>query len=143
MFLINKDQYYDVNTQAIHNAKDTVSSLLTRGIVQSGKAIALGKVVINKKGNNARGKQRVDLMLLDEKAQGEAIPILEVHNDEVLCQHGSTISKLNSEQLYYVQSRGINPADAQKLITRGFLGELLTHLPENTQARAQEILEGK
>lgn len=139
----NKTQQFDVLTEAIHEAQGTSSTLLSRGVVENGKAIAQGKVVIGKKGSQAQGKQRVDLLLLDEKAQGEAIPILEVHNDDVTCQHGSTISRINAEQLYYVQSRGIALAQARKLITKGFLGELLIDVPQAILTEMQEILEGK
>ncbi len=136
-------QQFDVLTQAIHAAKSTVSLLRSRGVVESGKAITQGKVVINKKGSKAQSIQRADLLLIDEKAQGEAIPILEVHNDNVTCQHGSTISKINTEQLFYLQSRGISKEDANKLITKGFLGELLANVPELIEPEVYAILEGK
>jgi len=59
--------------------------------------------------------------LLNEGARADAIPNLEIQTDEVKCSHAATVSSIPEEQLFYLQSRGLNLQTAQDLIVSGFL----------------------
>ena len=69
-------------------------------------------------------------LLLSRRCRADSIPELEIHNDEVQCSHGATSAPVDPEQLFYLQARGIEPAQARELIVRGFFETVLQKLPD-------------
>ncbi|HIJ11089.1 TPA: SufD family Fe-S cluster assembly protein [Candidatus Woesearchaeota archaeon] len=119
------------HTTAEHDIKSAVkvdgtnakAQLVARGVVENNaKGLFLGSVNIGKDAAGGIGHQKADVLLLGDNAIGEAVPILEVENDDVVCSHGATISKIDDEMLLYVMSRGVSLEDAKKVIVNGFLG---------------------
>jgi Fe-S cluster assembly protein SufD len=82
-----------------------------------------------------RAAQRTDAvqlsrsLLLSDRARIDTKPQLEIVADDVKCAHGATVSRLQSEELFYLQSRGIAAANASRLLLRGYCGEVLRELP--------------
>jgi len=106
----------------IHDVMRTVSRINTRGIV--GKAqnvLSHAKIVIPKHGLLSDSFVSQHFLLLDESAQAEAIPSLEIEADEVKASHAATISPLDPEKIFYLTSRGVSESEAKKLIIQGFL----------------------
>ena len=67
-------------------------------------------------------------LLLSPNAKINSIPILEIHEDDVKCTHGSTTGQIDEEAIFYLQTRGINRNDAIELIVRGFTDEILNKI---------------
>ena len=65
-------------------------------------------------------------LVLDQNARSDSIPGLEILNNDVRCTHGSTVGKIDQEQLFYLLSRGISREDAEKLIIQGFFDEVFS-----------------
>jgi Fe-S cluster assembly protein SufD len=112
--------FYDTHQK--HNFSHTVSDLLFKGVL--GKdvySIWKGNIFVAKGTNGANGYQANNILLVDESAKAESIPGLEILTDDVRCSHGVTMGNIDKNQMFYLQCRGINKQDAEKLIVDGFL----------------------
>ncbi len=106
----------------IHDAVRTVSRVNTRGVVGKAQSTAShAKVIIPKHGQLSDSFVSQHFLLLDESAQAEAIPSLEIEADEVKASHAATVSPLDVEKLFYMMSKGIAKKEARKMIIEGFL----------------------
>ncbi len=122
---------YDINIESFHQAAATKSIMKAKGVLEgSAKATYRGTIRIGKNAPDSVGEQRSDALLLGENAHCDALPILEVENDDVVCSHGSTIGPIDEEQLYYLQSRGIDARAARQIIIAGFLEPIVKEIPE-------------
>ena len=123
-------QTLDFRTYQDHVAPDTTSNLLYKGVV-AGKSrsvyTGLIRVRPDARGTNAFQTNR-NLKLSDE-AWAESVPNLEIENNEVRCSHASTVSPVDEEQRFYLESRGVPTAEAERLIVAGFLDEVLQAVP--------------
>jgi len=97
-----------------------------------------GTIRVEKNAINCQGHQRSDMLLVGEEARCNAIPILEVENDDVSCSHGTTMGQVDEEQLYYLLSRGLDEHIARKLLVLGFIEPILQKI-SNEKVR-EEIM---
>lgn len=100
-----------------------------------------GVITIEKGAHHTEAYQKNKNLILSEKATVDSVPQLFIYNDEVKCAHGSSTSTLDPEQYMYLQSRGIGLADAENMITRGFMAHAVEWIenPE-TLARVKSVL---
>jgi Fe-S cluster assembly protein SufD len=98
-------------------SRQTVRSVL------NGKAVGsyLGKVEVARGAQQTDAEQSVKAMLLDRGATANAKPELEIFADDVKCAHGATVGELDAMQLFYAESRGLDPAGARALLLEGFV----------------------
>ena len=98
-------------------SRQTVRSVL------GGKAVGtyLGKIEVARGAQKTDAEQSVKAMLLDRGATANAKPELEIFADDVKCAHGATVGELDEIQLFYLQSRGLPPAEARALLLEGFV----------------------
>jgi len=91
--------------------------------VLNGKATGtyLGKVEVARGAQQTDAEQSVKAMLLDRGATANAKPELEIFADDVKCAHGATVGELDAMQLFYAESRGLDPAGARALLLEGFI----------------------
>jgi Fe-S cluster assembly protein SufD len=91
--------------------------------VLNGKATGsyLGKVEVARGAQQTDGEQSVKAMLLDRGATANCKPELEIFADDVKCAHGATIGELDPMQLFYAESRGLDPVGARALLLEGFV----------------------
>ena len=91
--------------------------------VLNGKAVGsyLGKVEVARGAQQTDGEQSVKAMLLDRGATANCKPELEIYADDVKCAHGASVGELDPMQLFYAQSRGLDPAGARALLLEGFI----------------------
>ena len=69
-------------------------------------------------------------LILDDQAEFNAKPELEIYADDVKCSHGSTSGSIDPEAIYYLKTRGIEQSIAKKLLINGFLNEIFENIPE-------------
>lgn len=114
------------NTQAIitnqlHKASFTESKVLVKSLLQNqAQAFYKGLIDIGKKANNSNSDQKNLNLVLDNSTKVCSIPALQVKNNNVKCSHGSAIGKLDKEQLWYLNSKGLEKRLAKKVIVEGF-----------------------
>ena len=85
-----------------------------------------GLVAIKPAASNSNGYQKSDVLILSEDAKANAIPKLEINNNEVKCSHGATISKVDKNKLFYLRSRGIPLEAATQMVVEGFLESVMS-----------------
>ncbi|MFL6732975.1 MAG: SufD family Fe-S cluster assembly protein [Sphingomicrobium sp.] len=98
-------------------SRQTIRSVL------NGKAVGsyLGKVEVARGAQQTDGEQSVKAMLLDRGATANCKPELEIFADDVKCAHGASVGELDAMQLFYAESRGLDPASARALLLEGFV----------------------
>ncbi len=79
-------------------------------------------------------------LLLSSRARADAIPELEIHNQEVSCSHGATIAPVEEDQLFYLESRGLDRGEALGLVVGGFLENTLARLPDEVRTMVESFV---
>ena len=118
------DQTVEIVTEVTHAKGNAVSSQVVRSVL-GGHATGtyLGRVAVARGANGTDGEQSIRAMLLDRTATANARPELEIYADDVKCAHGCAVGELDAQGLFYLQSRGLPPAEAKKLMLQAFLAE--------------------
>ncbi len=142
-FLSNKDKV-KVNVNIEHVAPDTNSDTLIKSVLTD-KAVGgfYGMVKIKKGAKNTDTYFREDALLLSDTAKAEAIPSLEIDENEVKAGHASTVGPVDEEQLFYLMSRGITRKEAKSHVVRGFLYPVSEKLPEKEKTTLANALQKK
>lgn len=121
LLLAGVGQHIDDHTVIRHAAAETISSENVRAIIgERGRGVFNGKVLVEPGCQRIDARQRNDNLLLGEHAEIDTKPELEIHANDVKCSHGSTVGELDAEQLFYLRARGLEPADARRLLTTAF-----------------------
>ncbi|HEY7466518.1 MAG TPA: Fe-S cluster assembly protein SufD [Dehalococcoidia bacterium] len=128
----NDKQHFDYVTLQDHIAPRTASDLLFKtALDDESSAVWTGTVRIQKGASASEANQTSRNLLLSEHAKAAPIPILEIEAYDVLrCSHGASAGPLDEDQLFYLESRGIPPAEAQTLLVDAFFREVIDRLPE-------------
>lgn len=115
-------QTLEVVTTVTHAEPNATSSQIVRSVL-AGTATGtyLGKVAVARDAQQTDSVQSVKAMLLDRSATANAKPELEIYADDVKCAHGCAIGELDPMGLFYLQARGIAPAEAKKLMLQAFV----------------------
>ena len=139
--ITNNMQQADTGTKMIHIGKNTSSKIISKGI-SAGKAnnTYRGLVNILPKAKNARNFTQCDSLLVGNKCGAHTVPYIESSNSDSMVEHEATTSKINEDQLFYCQQRGLNSEDAVGLIVNGFCKEVLQHLPMEFAVEAQKLV---
>jgi len=112
----------EIVTNVRHLEPNGRSRQVVRSVL-NGKAVGsyLGKVEVARGAQQTDGEQSVKAMLLDRGATANCKPELEIYADDVKCAHGASVGELDAMQLFYAQSRGLDPAGARALLLEGFI----------------------
>ncbi|WP_047150472.1 Fe-S cluster assembly protein SufD [Aneurinibacillus tyrosinisolvens] len=131
--------------RVVHIGSHTESTMLTRGVMKDEAVGIFNGITEMKKGaEKANGEQAENLLMMSEKARGDANPILLIDEDDVLAGHAASVGPVSPMQVFYLTSRGISRREAERLIVHGFLAPVLGNLPiEGMQKRLTSIIEGK
>ena len=123
-------QMHDMRTLQDHVAPRTTSNLLFKGVVQgTSHAVYSGLIHIGKEAAGVDAFQTNRNIKLSDGAWAESVPNLEIENNDVRCSHASAVGPVDEEQRFYLESRGVRPAAAERLIVLGFFEEVLDRLP--------------
>jgi Fe-S cluster assembly protein SufD len=130
-------QMLDFRTLQDHDAPNTRSDLLFKGAVEDhAHSVYSGLIRLRPAARKANADQTNRNLVLTEGAGAESIPNLEIEANDVHCSHASAVGPIDQDQLYYLESRGVRPADAERLIVLGFFDDVLERLPIPTLVRA-------
>ncbi len=139
------NQTQNFTTKVVHFGKHSEGWILKHG-VQKDSATSIfngiGKIEHGASKSNAQQSSRV--LMLDEKARGDANPILLIDEDDVMAGHAASVGRVDPVQLYYLMSRGIPKREAERLVIHGFLAPVVNELPiEGVKAQLVEVIERK
>lgn len=124
------EQMLDFRTLQDHDAPNTRSDLLFKGAVEdTARSVYSGLVHLRPSAKKANASQTNRNLVLTEGASAESIPNLQIEANDVRCSHASTVGPIDDEQLYYLESRGIPPEEAERLIVLGFFDDVFERLP--------------
>lgn len=139
--LTNGKMQADTGTKMIHLGKNTRSTIISKGIsADCSHNTYRGLVKMAPKAENARNYTQCDSMLVGNRCSANTFPYIEVGNASSQVEHEASTSKMNEEQLFYLQSRGIAREDAINLIVNGFCKEVIRELPLEFAVEAQKLL---
>ena len=140
------DQTLEIVTDLNHVAPDATSNQIVRSVL-GGRATGnyLGRIGIARDAQRIDAAQSVKAMLLARTATANAKPELEIYADDVKCAHGATVGELDRQALFYLESRGVPPAEAKALMLRAFIGTVFDTIAdeevrERVEAAAQAAL---
>ncbi|MFM8266937.1 MAG: SufB/SufD family protein [Ilumatobacteraceae bacterium] len=130
LYFADGEQMHDFRTLQDHIAPKTHSDLLFKGAVKDrAKSVYTGLIRIGEDARGAAAFQTNRNLTLSEGAWAESVPNLDIRNNDVRCSHASTVGPIDDEQRFYLESRGIEPQVAERLVVLGFFDEVLAALP--------------
>jgi Fe-S cluster assembly protein SufD len=123
-------QTLDFRTFQDHAAPDTTSDLLFKGALGgSSRSVYSGLIRVEKNARGTNAFQTNRNIKLSDDAWAESVPNLEILNNDVRCSHASAVGPVDEEQRFYLESRGVPRAEAERLIVTGFFEDILNELP--------------
>ena len=123
-------QHFDVSTAQEHTSPHTISDLLYRTVLKDRAQTAWGgNIYVYPSANHTDAYQKNDNLLLSERAHADTLPGLEIEAHEVRCTHGATAGRIDADQVFYLMSRGLPYAQAEKLIVDGFFQPVMERIP--------------
>ncbi|WP_096436755.1 Fe-S cluster assembly protein SufD [Alteribacter populi] len=158
-FLVGEGSYADTKTVSIgrgkqsqnfttlikHYGKHSDGQILKHAVMKdAASSIFNGISKIEKGATKSNGEQTERVLMLSEKARGDANPILLIDEDDVTAGHAASVGKIDPLQMFYLMSRGISKQEAERLIIHGFLGPVVNEIPiESVKEQLIEVIERK
>jgi Fe-S cluster assembly protein SufD len=142
--LVADGQHADLTMDASHAVPHTSSKPLFKSIARGrSTAVVQGRLVVQRDAQKTDAKLMSQGLMLSDEAQILVKPELEIYADDVVCGHGSTCGRLDEDALFYLMSRGVPKAEAETMLTRAFLAELLDPIAdEGLNAALTGVIEG-
>ena len=137
-----KISYY---TQQHHRQQGTHSDLLYKEVLRDdSRVVWRGMIKVDPAAQQTDGYQRSDALMLSNDARCDSIPGLEIEADDVRCTHGATTGRVDEEQIFYAQSRGISENEAMHMIVEGFFQQVYDRIPiEVVRETLSRTVQGK
>ncbi|GER80335.1 MAG: Fe-S cluster assembly protein SufD [Anaerolineae bacterium] len=141
-YFTDGNQHLDHDTQQNHYAPRTTSDLLFKGALKGkSRSVWQGMIYVAPGAQKTDGYQANRNIILSEEARADSIPGLEILADDVRCTHGATVGKLEQEPLFYLKSRGLPQAEAERLVVEGFFDPIMQRIPfEGVRERFQQAI---
>jgi Fe-S cluster assembly protein SufB len=142
--LTNHRMQADTGTKMIHIGKNTKSTIISKGIsADQSSNTYRGLVKILPSADGARNYSQCDSLLVKDQCSANTLPYIEVKNDTATVEHEASTSKISEDQLFYLQSRGMDTEGAVSLLINGFCKEVFKELPLEFSVEAVRLLEMK
>lgn len=144
MIAATDDQLFDQRSRQDHQAKRTFSDILCKNaLLDESRSIFAGLIRVEENAQLTDAYQTNRNLVIGSKAEANALPGLEILANDVKCSHGATTGKIDEEQLFYLQSRGIPREAARQLLTLGFFEEILAETPAELTDALRLLLRDK
>jgi Fe-S cluster assembly protein SufB len=135
-------QHQDAGGKIIHAAPRTSSSIFSKSISKDGgRATYRGLLEVANGATETRSKVVCDALLLDEDSRSDTYPTIRIDENDADVGHEATVSKIGDEQLFYLQSRGLDEAEASKMIVNGFIEPVTKELPMEYAVELNRLIE--
>ena len=129
LFVLGANQHVDNHTLIDHVSPNAESHELYKGVLDdNARGIFDGRIIVRPNAAKTISRQENRNLLLSESAIVDSKPTLEIHNDDVKCNHGSTIGQIDEEAMFYLRSRGIGEDEARSLLIYAFASEIVDRM---------------
>ena len=128
---LSKNKLHEIRTNTNHSYENTKSYQLIKSVIDdSSKSVYQGKIYVDSKAQKTDGYQLSKAVLLNEQAEFNAKPELEIYADDVKCSHGSASGSLDEDSIFYLMSRGLHKKTAKELLINGFLLDVVEKITD-------------
>jgi Fe-S cluster assembly protein SufB len=135
-------QHQDAGGKIVHVAPNTTSTIISKSISRGGGRTSYrGLLKVHEGAKNVKSTVRCDALLLDQDSRSDTYPVMEIDEEQVNIGHEATVSKVGDEQLFYLQSRGIDEVEATKMIVNGFVEPIVKELPMEYAIELNRLIE--
>ncbi|MCK4517295.1 SufD family Fe-S cluster assembly protein, partial [Candidatus Babeliales bacterium] len=122
-YLGDDESEFKLTTTQHHQASETESFLVIKGVLDNqAKLVSDNIIIVDKKLTGVLAKQENKNLMLNKNARVISIPKLKINSQKVSCSHGATVSPLDPDALFYLQSRGVGSCEAEQMLVEAFLG---------------------
>ena len=129
--LLSKNKHHEIRTKTNHLYENTKSYQLIKSVINdNSKSVYQGKIYVDSKAQKTDGYQLSKAVLLNEQAEFNAKPELEIYADDVKCSHGSASGSLDDNSIFYLMSRGLDQKTAKELLINGFLLDVVEKITD-------------
>ena len=129
---LGSEEHQEIKSSINHNFKNCQSYQKIKNVLNDqSKGVYQGKIFVKQEAQKTDAYQLSKALLLNDNAEFDAKPELEIYADDVKCSHGSTSGSIDENSIHYLKSRGIPEKEAYQMIINGFLSEILEKLPED------------
>ena len=140
IYFAREHQHIDNNILVEHAAPGSMSDQFYKGILNDrAHAVFAGKIVVRREAQKTNAYQANNNLLLSPDAEVDTKPELEIFADDVKCSHGATAGELDERELFYLRSRGLDPATARSVLTFAFAGAVLERFANPAVARQARV----
>ncbi len=137
-----RGQHQDAGAKAVHAAPYTTSVITSKSVSKDGgRASYRGLVRVYHGSKGVRSSVRCDALLLDADSRSDTYPTMEIDERDATITHEASVSKVSEEQLFYLQSRGIDEQEATKMIVNGFVEPVVKELPMEYAVELNRLIE--
>ena len=128
---MSKNKHHEIRTKTNHLYENTKSYQLIKSVIDdSSKSVYQGKIYVDSEAQKTDGYQLSKAVLLNEQAEFNAKPELEIYADDVKCSHGSASGSLDEDSIFYLMSRGLDKKTAKELLINGFLLDVVEKITD-------------
>ena len=128
---LGSEEHQEIKTSINHNFKNCQSYQKIKNVLNDqSTGVYQGKIFVKQEAQKTDAYQLSKALILDDQAEFNAKPELEIYADDVKCSHGSTSGSLDENAIYYLMTRGIELKVARKLLIDGFLNEIFENIPD-------------
>lgn len=133
LYLTRGEQLADHHMIVEHAQANCASHEYFNGILDDkSKGVFHGRILVREVAQKTDAKQTNKNLLLSDNATADTKPQLEIYADDVKCTHGATIGQLNKESIFYLQTRGIGPEAARRMLVHAFAGEIIERIQQES-----------
>ena len=133
---LKKDEHQEIKTRINHLAPNCKSNQKVKNVLSSEcKGVYQGKIYVKDIAQKTDAYQLSKALLLDDKAEFNSKPELEIYADDVKCSHGSSSGTIDQDSLHYLMTRGLNRNDSTKLLIKGFLNDVIEFIKSPTMKK--------
>ena len=137
-----KGQHQDAGGKIIHAAPRTTSSIFAKSISKDGgRSTYRGLLEVAKGASDVKSKVVCDALLLDEHSRSDTYPTIRIDENDANVGHEASVSKIGEEQLFYLQSHGLDEEEASKMIVNGFIEPVVKELPMEYAVELNRLIE--
>ncbi|WOO42341.1 Fe-S cluster assembly protein SufB [Rubellicoccus peritrichatus] len=140
--LASDGQHQDTGAKMIHGADNTSSNIIAKSIsVGEGRSTYRGQVHMPKHLKNCKNNTECDALLINTNSRTDTYPAITVRGENNSVQHEASVSKVSAEQIFYMQQRGLNEAQAMSLAVNGFVNDLVREFPMEYSVELKRLID--
>lgn len=145
IYVAGEGQHFDFRTMQDHAAAHSTSDLLYKGALKgNARTVYSGQIHVRPEGRETDAYQTNRNLVLSDHAMANSKPELEIENNDVRCSHAASVGQMDENEVFYLQSRGIDRVAAERLIVKGFLEEVLGKVGrKDIQGMVEQLLKEK